>query len=356
MLAVLPFISACAEPATPEPAPAPAPAPTPAPAEPIVLTFSTLEPEVAFREIKVIQPWFAEIEEATGGRVKIQPYYAESLVPMPDTYDAIVKGTVDIGESLTPFQTVAKFVMDDVMYLSRYDTLCWRPSRVYWELYQSFPELQAEYADTKYLFPASLMGSAIGLTKKPVRTLEDLKGLKLIAPGRVTAMKAEALGFIPVGVPPTGYSEMEKGVVDGTVACEPDLLWSFRFGDVVHYLIPVVFIRGAFFCAMNLEKFNSLPPDIQKIINDLSGEHMVDRYDREYALNYKDCLERAPKEFDIEIIQISPEELARWNETEKVVEDAFAAELEAKGLPGRELVDEQLRLEKKYAAAEYEPK
>ena len=314
-------------------------------------------PEMAFRVQKVYKPWIAAVEEATGGMVKIEPYYAESLVPMPDSYDAVTKGTIDIGEGLEAFQSVAKFTMGEVITFTSYDRICWKPSAVAWELYEKFPEWQAEYADSKVLFlNGACILSSLGTTKKPVRKLEDIQGLKLICAWKWLGKRLEALGGIPLTVPPTDYTELEKGVADGGSTIVLRLLWDFRFGDVIKYAVLVPTGHSIMFTVMNLDKWNSLPPDIQKAIDSVSGAYQVEMADREYQLKYKECLELAPKEFGLEWIVLSEEELARWVEADNPVREEFVAELEAKGLPGRELMDERTRLDIKYSAAEYEIK
>ena len=81
---------------TPTPSPAPAPAPAPAPEKPIVLRYSTQDPNTE-TILRFVDPWIAEIEKATNGRVKIEPYYSQTLAKGPDTWQAVKTGVADMG-------------------------------------------------------------------------------------------------------------------------------------------------------------------------------------------------------------------------------------------------------------------
>ena len=110
------------------------------------------------------------------------------------------------------------------------------------------------------------------------------------------------------------------------------------------------------FVIMNLDKWNSLPPDIQKIFDDIGGATAAELSDKvRWKIELAE-LPKAPEAFGLEIIEYTPEELARWVEADKAAQDKYVAQLEAKGIPGREFFDEYMMLEKKYSAAEYAPK
>jgi TRAP-type C4-dicarboxylate transport system substrate-binding protein len=106
---------------------------------------------------------------------------------------------------------------------------------------------------------------------------------------------------------------------------------------------------------MNLEIWNSLPADIQNIIDGMT-EDLTRRYDELQVRTDQERIASAPAEFGTEFITLPEEELARWVARDRPVLDKFADELVAAGLPGDELEEEFLRLEKKYSADEYAPK
>ncbi|OGO17793.1 MAG: hypothetical protein A2Z15_05080 [Chloroflexi bacterium RBG_16_50_11] len=343
----------CSKPApAPAPTPTPTPAPTPTPPpQPVTLVFSTHDPENNTMNSGIFKPWFAMLEERTGGGVKVEPHWSGELVALPDAYNAVLKGTVDFALFLP--QTVQRFKMDSIFHTVPYDALGWRPSRIYRELYNKYPQFQAEFSEVKPLLLYSMFASHIGTTKKPVRTLEDNKGLKMIAGGPIAAARAAALGSVPVSsTPPETYSFWEKGVADGGNVVTLPEMFTFHWGDVIKFVNLVPMTRPPLGVIMNLQKWNSLPPDIQKIMNDMIPE-ITDLADKSQAAAYNDALTRAPKELGTEMIKLTPEEIARWVAVDKPVIDKFIADLEAEGLPGKQLYADYLALEKKYAAPEY---
>ncbi|MFC1945658.1 TRAP transporter substrate-binding protein DctP [Chloroflexota bacterium] len=349
-MALIPIMTACTDETT---APAPAPAPAPEPVKPITLIFSTHDPEANMMVNDIMKTWFAMIEDRSGGRIKIEPHYAGELASVPEAYGAVVKGTVDIAHSIITHEP--SHLMENAFNLSVFDNISFRPSRTYMELYQQFPEFQAQYDQVKPVILYSMYAAHVGTTKKPVYKLEDVKGLKMVCGGILANTRGEGLGMIPVSAsPPEVFSFWEKGVADGgTVVTAPNL-FSSRWGDVIKYLTTVTMARSPQSVIMNRAKFNSLPPDLQKIFDDALIE-MTDVADASQYKSYTDAIARAPAEFGMEIIDLSKEELARWVAADRPVIDSFIAELDAAGVPGAKFFEAYQALEKKYSAPEYRP-
>jgi TRAP-type C4-dicarboxylate transport system substrate-binding protein len=99
---------------------------------------------------------------------------------------------------------------------------------------------------------------------------------------------------------------------------------------------------------MNLKTWNSLPADIQKIIEEMSGPALNEKYaaswDNEAQVS-RDTLKKG----GVENIQLSPEEMKAWNQRLKPVTEAWVAEMESKGLPGKKIFEEALALVHKYS-------
>ena len=119
LLVGLGILTSCSS-STPTPATSSAP-PTTTVAQPIVLVFTDWDPETNTMITGVYKPWFALLEQRTGGRVKVEAHYSGQLVSLPDAYNAVLKGTVDIAHILP--QTVPSFVMDSVFHVVPYDSL-----------------------------------------------------------------------------------------------------------------------------------------------------------------------------------------------------------------------------------------
>jgi len=341
VLSVLLLVSACAK---PEPAPAPAPPP-----ETIELRFSFYSPPSPAYD-QAFAPWIDEINKRTAGRVEITTYFVGQLHPQEGSYDAVISGLADIGTHVMII-TPGRFPCFDVMQVLKPDTDCDRLSPVAWELYQAFPEMQAELAETKVLTVfafAKPTSNALGTGENPVRTLEDMKGLKIMAVGFWMQRKVQALGAAPMAALPTDlYPMLEKKVLDGGIIA-PEQLESMRLRDVIGHLTLVNLGYVPFWLSMNWDVWNSLPPDIQKVFEELGGANFGDRIDSVMERRQLEAINTAINENGMELIELAPEEMARWVEATEPIRDEWVADMEAKGLPGKKLLEEADRLYAKY--------
>lgn len=124
-------------------------------------------------------------------------------------------------------------------------------------------------------------------------------------------------------------------------------LVDWKIAEVTSYITMIHLYNLMFFVVMNLDTWNALPPDIQKIFDEVS-EEQVKKAGEIWDKNEVEDAALVEKEYDMEIIRLSPEEKARWEEIITQVRDEKVAEVEAKGLPAREMFDEILRLVEKY--------
>lgn len=289
-----------------------------------------------------MEQWAADISDATNGRVKITLYPAQTLLTGTEAFEGILQGIADMGMVTTSYSP-GRFPLFELFDLPVDYNDCQVSAKVLWDCYQKFqPE---EFSKVKLLccFATSPGGVA---TTKPVRTLEDLKGMQIRATG-LTANYMSALGAVPVSIPmPEAYEALSRGVCDGTINAW-DSLVSFKVIEAVDYVTMTEFLYCApMLTVMNLDTWNSLPPDIQAAIEKRSEEQTaIDaKAEAEQALdNIKRIMDLGK-----EIILLTEEEEARWKEAVKPAIDAAIQEREAKGLPAREFYDELVRLAEQY--------
>ena len=268
VLMVLPLIGACAKPA---PAPAPAPAPKPTPVKPIKLSWSTPWPATHFVNTTLFPAWIAELEQRTGGRVKITTYNGGTLLGGRETYAGVVDGIADIGSSVFTY-TPGRFPLMMLVELPGmgYNNAVVN-SLVAMEIYKKFKP--AELDDVKVLNIHSLSPGVL-ITKSSVRTLKDLKGMEIRSPGGITSTLLEQLGATPVGMPmPESYIALQKGIVKGIIA-SIDATVDWKIGEVTKYITMMHLYHLQFFVVMNRDKWNALPPDIQKIFEEVGDEQV----------------------------------------------------------------------------------
>jgi TRAP-type C4-dicarboxylate transport system substrate-binding protein len=309
-----------------------------APAKPTELSLGLIVPPKHLRYLHVIEPWMKMIEERTKGAVKINPYFNMTLAPAAELFDATVKGLADISESYT-FGNPGQFSMTEALMLPetgfKSSISC---SRAVWHLYKTFPEVKGEYKGVKLLWLHTTPAAKLMLKKKAVRTLEDLKGLKIAVSGPGVKV-AKALGFSPVTMPTADiYVAQDKGVIDGHIR-PTELLVSRRHAEVTKYAVDVDMGHDIFFIAMNQNTWNKLPPDVQKVIDGLSGDWAVDFTGKEWD-KFDKSAEDEVKAKGIEYITLSAQESARWKKLLTPIHEEYAAELEAKKMPGKKIFEE----------------
>jgi TRAP-type C4-dicarboxylate transport system substrate-binding protein len=284
-------------------------------------------------------PWIKMIEERTGGKIKITPYFSNSLTPFPQKFEAAVAGTSDMAEGLA-YVNPGRFPLTEMLLLPELGLKnAERSAKAWWHLYKTMPAMQKEYAGVKVLF-LHTSPSLMIVTRKPVRKVEDLKGLKIQVAGSIPANTARALGYTPVAMNPGEiYLALDKGVIDG---CQSDfeMLISRRLYEVTKYMVTNLFIGHAqFYMIMNQGVWDSLPNNVKKVFEEVTGDWAVDFYgktrDKQEEVNRKNAIEKG-----MTLIQLPHDEEVKAKALVAPVKDKYAADLEAKGLPGKKALAE----------------
>ncbi len=302
----------------------------PAQAKTIKLTYSIFFPATHGHTLLATE-WAKEVEKRTNGQVKINIFPGATLTPPEQTYDAVVKGIADIGMAVLSY-TKGRFPMSEVIDLPlgyKSGLQATRLANAYLQKFQP-----KELSDVKILY-LHAHGPGILHTKTPVEKLEDLKGLKIRCSG-TSAKVVSALGATPVAMPQNeSYDALQKGVVDGLMT-PIESLKGWKFAEVVKYTTQnfgSAYTLG-FFVAMNKKKWDSLGPELQKIIEQVDQE-WIDKTGKAW-----DDFDKIGTEFTLsmgnKIIPLSKEEDARWVKQVQPVLEEYVAAMRAKGLPGAE--------------------
>lgn len=315
--------------------------------KPIDLKFAHFLPPNHFLVVDGFAPWAKAVEERSGGRVKVTFYPAQSLCKAKDDYDAVVTGVADIAWHSIAY-TPGRFPLTEIFFLPYLGSMpAERANNVYQELYKKFPEIRKEYSEIKVLWLH--IGSSAGLlsAKKPIRRLEDIQKLLVRAVGP-NAPVAEALGATPVSMSaPDTYLAMEKGTVDAAFI-PTEALISFKLSEVTSYLtVGGESGFGPYCTGMNLRVWNSLPPDIQKIIDEESAKASV-LNSRGWDSKEQAAIELMKKTPGKEVIYLPREEVDRWRAKVQSLYEKWISEREAKGLPAKQFFEEARRLFEKY--------
>jgi TRAP-type C4-dicarboxylate transport system substrate-binding protein len=273
--------------------------------------------------------WAKEVEKRTDGAVKINVFPGGTLTKADECYDGVVKGISDLGMSCFAYTRGRFPVMEAVDLPLGYPTgmVATKSANQYFAAMN--PD---ELKDVKVLY-IHAHGPGILHTKKPVSRLENMKGMKIRSTG-LSAKVVEALGGIPVAMPQgETYEALQKGVVEGTLT-PIETLKGWRQGEVIKSTTDCIDIgyTTAMFVVMNRSKWDSLPSDIQKVIEEVSSEYIaihgqawddLDNEGRAYTRELKNT-----------IIALSADEKTRWVRAVEPVINNYIAEVKTKGVDG----------------------
>jgi TRAP-type C4-dicarboxylate transport system substrate-binding protein len=302
---------------------------------PIKLTFALFQPATA--ALSAMNTAFAkEIEKQTNGRVQIQVFQSGSLLGAPAMFQGIRNGIADMGNGITSYSP-GNFPFTSITELPNDADSAWAVSYAQYDFLMKYQP--KEWNDVHILTVVSpgadLMG--IGTGRAPIRTLEDWKGKSI----RVNhADIIVALGGTVKDVPMAEvFDSISKGVLDGVVGTtEPFKSW--RLGDVCKFLtINTAPLQPSilWYNIMNKNKWNSLPPDIQKTITDVSKEYVGKlglTWDDQAVVGVEYC-----KSVGDSVYVLPKNEADRWTAAILPVIDARLKNLATKGFTQKEVED-----------------
>lgn len=311
-------------------------------AEPIKLSYANFPPAPTFPCVQM-ERWKKEVEKKTGGKVAIDTYPGGTLLGAKNMMDGVIAGQADIGCLCMAYQP-GRFIVTNATALPLGFPDATVASLALWDLYKKYKP--AEFAKVKVLTMFTCAPANI-YAKVPVRTLGELKGLELRASGG-TAQVLNALGATPVAMPQSETPEaLQKGVVKGA-ASSLETLMDFKYAETCKY---VTIFNGPvypFAVVMNMEKWNSLPKDVQTVMDGLGTEQAW------WTGNYMDkhvneSIEWSKKNHNIQITKLTKKELANWNKLMKPLIKNWMKQAKAKGLPASAIVRD-IRVARDYHA------
>ena len=304
----------------------------------ITLTYSIFFPP-SHGQSEVGSEWAREIEKRSNGRVKINVFPGGTLTKANECYDGVVKGISDIGMSCFAYTRGRFPIMEAADLPLGYPngkTATYTANAFYQKMKPK------ELDDVKVLY-LHAHGPGLLHTTKPVRSLSDLKGMKIRSTG-LSAKIVEALGATAVAMSQgETYEALQKGVVEGTFT-PIETLKGWRQGEVIRYTTDCSQIgyTTTMFVVMNRDKWEALPQDIKTVFEAVSAEWInihADTWDRldvegrQYSLGLKN-----------EIIRISDSSNPEWVKAVDPIIDAFIKDTNQKGLPGDRAVTELRQL------------
>ena len=303
---------------------------TPVAAKTFDFTYSTFFPPTHI-QTKVPVAWAKEIEERSNGQIKIKIFTGGSLTPAPQVYDGVVKGISDFGLSVFAYSPgrfpVIAAIDNPLGYPNAFVA-----TRTINEVNRRFQPKELSDVHVCYLYAHG--PGLLHTARKPVRTLEDVKGLKIRSTG-TSQLIVRALGAAPVAMSQgETYDALKKNIVDGTLV-PVEALEGFKQAEVLKYttLTYSSSYSQGFFVVMNLKKWNALPKDLQEIITDVSKayECVTAKAWGDSDVSGHAFAQKLGQEF----ITLSDEESAKFKKAVQPVFDQYIENANKKGINGK---------------------
>ena len=320
-------------------------------AAPIVLKLHHFLPPKSPAQVMMLAPWAQRVEKASGGKVKIEIYPSMTLGGKPpELINQVRDGVVDIVWTVNGY-TANLFPRSEVFELPFvYVNNAAATNLAMRAMFNKY--LKVEYKGVHVLFLHVHQGQAIQMVDKPVRSPDDLKGLKMRIPSRTGAWVIEALGASPVGMPvPALPQALSTKVVDGALI-PWEIVPPFKLQELMKYFIEgpnmTRFGDTTFQVSMNQARWNSLPSDIKKAFNVNSGAAWVREVGKIWQEDDEHALKVIEKAGDTHIV-LTQAQLAVFKKKLEPVVKRWEDEVKSKGIDGVTLVKVARREIAKYS-------
>jgi TRAP-type C4-dicarboxylate transport system substrate-binding protein len=222
-----------------------------------------------------MEPWAREIESRTQGAVAVQVSPGTSaLGQAQNQLDQVRNGIVDIAFGICglPRGRMTRSTIIEMPMLVR---KAGAGSRALWNLHPTL--LREDYAGVRPLVLMTHNGGLIHTRDRRIDRPEDLRGLRIRTPSPTISMMLEFLGASPVGMPPGQvYEGMQRGTLDGA-AFPWDPVRAFKLGEVSRFHLDIGLYTAAFWFGINERRYQSLPADVRKVIDQSSGPALLSK-------------------------------------------------------------------------------
>lgn len=320
----------------------------PALAQEVTLRLHQFLPPQANVPKLVLDVWADSVEEDSGGRIKVERYPSMQLGGKPpELMDQAIDGVADIVWTVVGY-TPGRYPSTEVFELPFMMTNARAASRAYWEMFETHMK-DSEFKDV-HILGTWVHGPGLIHTNKEVRSPSDMEGLKIRGGSRLANALLEKVGATPVGMPVPAVPEgLSKGVIDGTT-----IPWEVTAALKIPELVDnhTEFTGNAlyvltFVLAMNKDRYEGLPDDLKKVIDDNSGlEFSV--FAGGTQADSDGPARAAAAARGNNIVTLNAEETAEWKAVAQPIYDEWVAEMSEKGIDGQALIDEARMLIDKY--------
>ena len=305
----------------------------PASSDKIVLKFASFRPENDYW-VPAWKEWVKDFAAKTGGRYTIEMSWAGGMGAPKDYYKMLTNGVFDFAQ-WQPTQLPGRFPISELLTLPIEAPLTSGPTMAYNELYKK-GFLDKEFSDAKVLFVWAGAGNMIAQNKRPVSTLNEMKGIRIGNAGGYAIDFLKAANAVPVNMAlGERYISIEKGVIDGTMGSWA-AMYTAKFYEILHNATEPGICSAPFVMIMNKQTYEKLPKDVKAAIDEMSQS---DKYAKFAGQLGDEDIEKGKKAFlekNGKISQWKQEDYDKIGAALTPLWDKALAEAEAKGYPAKQ--------------------
>jgi TRAP-type transport system periplasmic protein len=318
----------------------------PAAAQTILKVHSFSSPQAPDQALHLF-PWAEKVNKASGGKLKVEIYPSMQLGGKPaDLPQQLEDGVVDAIFHLPGFSPGRFPGMEgtELPFTNVGHSAGQSPAIFEWA---SRWLATNEFKGIRILAIHATDASILHTRERPVRTLEDFKGLRLRVPGRFVGEAAKALGATPVGVPLPGvYEALARGQVDG-MFINWAIMPPYRFHEVTKHHMETPVYQSALMTLMSQRSYDKLPAELKKAIDANSGLEYTKHLGKVWDTLTEGAIKQT-REAGNSVFALSDTERARWAAAVKPVYGVWVQEMNKRGLPGQKMLDDLLATTAKY--------
>lgn len=285
---------------------------------------------------KSFLPFSKKVEELSKGQVTVKIYSGGALGGPTQLADAAKTGITDIAFVIPSYMT-GRFPRTSAFDLPFIFDGPVHATKVVYSLANDY--LADDYKDYKVLWFYSAGTGQFHSATRPIRTLEDVKGMKMRAPSAYMSKALKLIGANPVGMPISELTmSLEKKVIDGLLGPYSAVI-DFRLWDLVKYITEVDMYLTPMVVLMNKQKWNSLPDAAKRVVDEASGMQWGLHAAQVYADDDQNMVNQNKESRKIEIYKVPPSEKKKFMAAVKDMEADWIAEVANKGIAGKEILD-----------------
>ncbi|WP_274629995.1 TRAP transporter substrate-binding protein [Arvimicrobium flavum] len=318
--------------------------------DPVSLKFSSPNPAASL----VPSVWsrgFTWLKEATGGKLAIEEFHGGTLHAAPDGWRAVRNRVTDYAACYTSYEgsgfTLHKAF--ELPFVTPSNPVV--ATRIIQELAPKYFVPEWEERGVLYGYTV-IAGVSDIMSKKPIRTPEDLRGLRVIAQG-FPPEAAEALGITTLNIPfPEIYTAFQQGVADAVIWVDPGFV-PFKIYELAKYHTSLGLTAQHIDTCINRDAYADLPAELKPVFAQFQ-QNIAHAVSQRLGVEFRQQALKTYTDNGVELIQPNDQEKQAWRTVLQPVLDKWIETNEAAGLPAKALIEDVRRLEAQYGDASAE--